>query len=378
MRSSARAIMKKQVVVVLLSTMCSTAAWAAPFAYVANRNDASVSVIDLATETVATTISIPNACPPGDPLGDPEPYWVNISRDGGIVAVSLHDNANGVALINGATNTLIGVVCGVGHEPEGVAVNSTGTTVYVTDEDPSSSSDGDLYVVNVTSRTVTDGPIDLSSDCDEPENIVISPDDAFLYISCAGNSVIRVATSGFAIFKIMDNTNDAHGIALNRAGTRLYFSDDTDAFEYDTINEVLTGTKYNNCRLYGGAVSADGSRLYCVEEGNEVKIYDTAGGGDPLETVDLGASDATAIGVRTDSPRIYIPISGADAVEVVDAATMKNLSGNIPVGNAPRGIAIGGRATEPAPAVGSPAIIGLATLLAGLGVFSLRQRRRLA
>ena len=73
-------------------------------------------------------------------------------------------------------------------------MDSNGSTVYVADEDPVSSSDGDLYIVDVASRMVTAGPIDLSAGCDEPENMVISPDDAFLYITCAGSSVIRVAT----------------------------------------------------------------------------------------------------------------------------------------------------------------------------------------
>ena len=212
------------VALVLASWLLPVGAQAAPFAYVADLGGPSVSVIDLATEMVIATIPIPGSNP------TPEPYWINISADGRVVATSLH-NDQGVALIDATTNTLIDVVTGVGREPEAVAVNSNGTTVYVADEDPSGPSDGDLYVVDVATRTVTTGPIDLTSVCDEPESMLISPDDRFLYITCTGVSIIRVTISGFALMTIDPDTNDAHGLALNRAGTRLYYSDNTDTFE---------------------------------------------------------------------------------------------------------------------------------------------------
>ena len=92
-----------------------------PFAYVANLSSGQVSVIDLPTETEVTAI-----------VTGGEPYWVAISADGSTVAASLH--TDGVALIDGTTNSLIGVVASVGSEPEAVAVDSDGSTVYVGDE----------------------------------------------------------------------------------------------------------------------------------------------------------------------------------------------------------------------------------------------------
>ena len=196
-----------------------------PFAYVAGFNSGTVIVIDIPTETQVTSF-----------VTGGDPYWVAISANDATVAATLHDST-GVALIDGTTNTLIAVVAGVGDEPEAVAVNSTGTTVYVADED-----DDDLYVVDVATKAVTAGPIALT--CDEPENMVISPDDAFLYITCAGfsgSTVIRVATAGFAELTIATGLSDPHGIALNPAGTRLYYTDGTDVFEWNTSTLSLTG-----------------------------------------------------------------------------------------------------------------------------------------
>ena len=85
-----------------------------PFAYVAEGGSGTVGVIDLADETEIADIATGG-----------DPYWVAISADGATVAASLH-SSTGVALIDGTTNTLIGVVNGVGSEPEAVAVNSMG------------------------------------------------------------------------------------------------------------------------------------------------------------------------------------------------------------------------------------------------------------
>lgn len=293
-----------------------------PFAYVANNSSGQVSVIDLTTEAEVTAIATGGS-----------PYWVAISSNGATVAASLH-NSTGVALIDATTNTLLGVVGGVGSEPEAVAVNSAGTTVYVADE-----SGDELFVVDVASETVIAGPIDLSATCGEPENMVISPDDAFLYITCgdfSGSNVIRVATAGFAITVVAGGLNDPHGIALNAAGTRLYYTDGTDVFEWNTGTQSDTGTTYLACELYFGAVSPDGATLYCKVEFGDLRIYNVADGS-LLASVATGGS---AVALSADGSRAYVP--AGSIVEVVDTAAMVDLSGDISMsGNGGRGIAIG-------------------------------------
>ena len=295
-----------------------------PFAYVANLSSGQVSVIDLPSETEVTAIATGG-----------EPYWVAISSDGSTVAASLHDST-GVALIDGVSNTLLGVVGGVGSEPEAVAVSSDGGTVFVGDES------GDaLYVVDVASETVTAGPIDISATCSEPENMVISPDDALLYVTCTGSSVIRVATSGFAITSIDTGLGDPHGIALSPDGTLLYYTDGTDVLEWDTGSETLTGTTISGCDMYGGRVSPDGSKLFCKEEFGNLMVYSTSDGSS-LGGVSIGGQ---AVAVSGDGTKAYLP-TGA-VTEVVDVATVTDLPGSITMsGDGGRGIAIG---PEPQP-----------------------------
>jgi DNA-binding beta-propeller fold protein YncE len=90
------------------------------------------------------------------------------------------------------------VVCPDLDEPEAIAVNSTGTLVYFANE-----GDDTLWVVDVASQDC-DGPIELddSTSCSGPENMVISPDDSTLYITCAGSSVISVDTNSFDVDQI--------------------------------------------------------------------------------------------------------------------------------------------------------------------------------
>jgi YVTN family beta-propeller protein len=348
-------LVKALVVVVLL---CARQAAAAPFAYVANSGvePGSISIIDLATNNVVATIPLAAGSP------DPDPYWAAINPSGTVVAVSLHSSA-GVAIINGVTNTLLGVVGGVGDEPEAVAVSSDGKTVYVADEF------GDLYIIDVATLMVT-GSVDIDADtdvCDGAENMVISPDDRFLYITCEdGNTTIRVDTMTLEVTKIADVGE--HGIALNCPGTRLYVSDGTDVLEYNTRLGTFTGKVLPGCDMYGGRVSPDGRRFYCVEESDNLRIYDLHKATE-LVNLTLNDFDATAVGVSADSSRVYVPISNDDAVDVVNAETLKLLANNITVGDRPRGIAIANPCPFPieAPASGSWSVAAIVALLSFLG-----------
>jgi YVTN family beta-propeller protein len=93
---------------------------AAPFLYVANSGDATVSVIDTATNMVVGS-PIPVG---GNPVG------VAVTPDGTKVYVT-NNNSSNVSVIKTATNTVVKTVP-VGIGPIGVAVTPDGTKVYVT------------------------------------------------------------------------------------------------------------------------------------------------------------------------------------------------------------------------------------------------------
>lgn len=110
------------VLLVCLLGLCNSVSEAAPFAYIPNAVDGSVSVIDTATNNVVATI-------PG--VGS-EPEGVAVSPTGAFVYVTgLGPIVVGaVCVIDTATNN---VVCGVGPKggAYGVAITPDSKTAYV-------------------------------------------------------------------------------------------------------------------------------------------------------------------------------------------------------------------------------------------------------
>src|SRR5438105_1116204 len=92
---------------------------AAPFAYITNGGSNSVSVIDTATNRVVATI----------PFGS-NPRGLAIDSNGSSVYVTNFGSGT-VSVIDVATNTVIGSPIDVGFHPYGIAVNPSGTRLYV-------------------------------------------------------------------------------------------------------------------------------------------------------------------------------------------------------------------------------------------------------
>ena len=88
---------------------------AAPFAYIPNNGDNTVSVLDISTNTVVATIE-------GGGCG------VAVNPDGTRVYVTIW---NGVSVINTYTTAIVATIDDW-DEPYGIAINPTGTRAYVT------------------------------------------------------------------------------------------------------------------------------------------------------------------------------------------------------------------------------------------------------
>lgn len=96
----------------------------ADFAYVVNRNDNSVSVIEIASDTVVATVTVGEA-----------PRGVAITPNGAYAYVSNGgDNPGTVSVIQTSNNTVVATVT-VGLFPYGVAVTPDGLFVYVVNDD---------------------------------------------------------------------------------------------------------------------------------------------------------------------------------------------------------------------------------------------------
>ncbi|RPJ72889.1 MAG: YncE family protein, partial [Alphaproteobacteria bacterium] len=122
--------------------------YAAPFAYITNSGNNTVSVIDTATDTVTATV----------PVGT-NPFGVAVSPDGSKVYVANSGSdpsyEGTVSVINTTTNTVTATVNNVGTNPVGVSVVPDGTKVYVANSGSDPSYEGTVSVINTTTNTVT-------------------------------------------------------------------------------------------------------------------------------------------------------------------------------------------------------------------------------
>jgi YVTN family beta-propeller protein len=150
-------------------------AQAQPFAYVANSNDGTVSVINTVSNTVVTTV----------PVGV-SPAPVAVTPDGAFAFVGQLNAATSapeVAVIATASNTVVDVVslvgCGGLPHPIGIAITPDGAYAYVVINDFAFTCFGQVEVIATASNTVvTTVPVGTS-----PVGVAITPDGAFAYVT---------------------------------------------------------------------------------------------------------------------------------------------------------------------------------------------------
>src|ERR1035437_10056773 len=87
-------------------------------AYIANNTDGTVSVINVSTGSVSTTITVGS-----------HPFGVSVSHDGNKVYITNINDAT-VSVINTSNNTVSATIP-VGVGPQGIAVSPDGSKVYV-------------------------------------------------------------------------------------------------------------------------------------------------------------------------------------------------------------------------------------------------------
>jgi YVTN family beta-propeller protein len=144
--------------------------------------------------------------------------------------------ADGIAVIDTSTNTVIAKIGGVGITPYGVAVDPTGARVYV-----ASPGSNTVAVIDASSNTVSAAiPVGAS-----PLGVAINPAGTHVYVTNSGDNTVSVidpfsrtvvATVGVGIHPL--------GIALNPAGTRAYVvnngSDNVSVIDTSSSSVVAT------------------------------------------------------------------------------------------------------------------------------------------
>lgn len=315
------------------------------YAYVANSGSDSISVINLSTNTVATTIPLPLGSGPQEIVATPDGRKLYVTNIG-----------NGtVSVINTATNAIKRtIILPGGAWPQGIAITPDGLRVFVVDN-----FNNNIVVISVLTDTVIASiPIPAFSAWD----IAISPDGLTAYVTDDGASgnVFVIDTLTYALIAVVPTGISGAGIAITPDGSKVYVADPTtgNGFAIGTIFPfpvvpVIWPILPPAVGPWDVAVHPSGMYAYFTDSffggGTNVLVVNTAG------DTQIGfipvPNDPTEVIFSPNGSRAYVThCSASGSVSVIDTATSTVIA-NIPVGSNPYGIALAYPQISPTPFV---------------------------
>jgi YVTN family beta-propeller protein len=301
-----------------------SSATAAPFAYIPNAQDGTVSVIDLATSAVISTIPT-GANPTGSAVSQArslvyitnydsrtisvisvgaqivvgtiavaaKPVGIAVDASGTKAVVTLNDGT--IALIDALGQKVVAVIPVGSIALQGVALDPAGRLAYVADFNAQT-----VRVVDLQARQVVGGIV-LAA---RPFAVAIHPNGTFLYVATQGSnaggqtlSIIDTTTN--TVVKTIPTDGSPLGVAVNSTGTQVYVA--VTNFVANTSSLVVVNTATNtvatSASLPNGAfavgVHPDGSRAYVTNNRtNTVLTIDTTSVS-PINSIPVGRGPGT-------------------------------------------------------------------------------------
>ena len=215
----------------------------------------------------------------------------------------------------------------VGLQPTEIAFNSSGSTLYVTNQFSSN-----VGVIDVATNRVTTG-VSVSG---HPFAVVVAPGDTIVYVTTTADSLfgIRVATGAIAVRLSLPLISN--GFAIH--DTLLYVS--TRDVGTVTVLNLKTNAFLDTIPLGGGpqgiVVSPDGKELYVANENATLQFWNL--GGDSLDGTVALAGRGFGLARHPSTGRLYVTTLEGGQVHVVDPST-RAIVKSYPVGGVVRRIA---------------------------------------
>ena len=245
------------------------------------------------------------------PVGN-RPRGVAVNTAGTRVYVTNHAS-NTVSVIDGISNTIIGSPIPVGTSPDGVVVSPDNTTVYVANSGSST-----ISVINALNNTVVHTIADVPCGA-----LAIHPSGGFLYAAAYDTQEIRVIDTATrtVVGTPIPLPDRPYNIAVNPSGTHLYVANNsTSVLMIRTADRAITPI-YIGEGTFGIAVHPSGAFMYATRL-STVYVID-AGTQTIVKSISLGVdpSESTSISFNTDGTRAYAPINGTTQLKVIDTVS---------------------------------------------------------
>ncbi len=311
-------------------------------AYIANRGDSSISVIDTGTHTVVETIQLDSGVP----------YSITVTADGALAYVRMEDGS--YAVIPTYSNTVEAEISfddrkSIPALPP--AVSPDRAFVYLAAKDFGV----DSYFIRVidTATNTLVKTIELGDHF--PSQLFVSPDNKRLYFR--HDPVIDIyKTADYSLEYQIDNSilgiTSAVESAITADGTLLYVVDRGTTLGRNTIIRVIDTTTMNlvssialppddQIFITAITVTPDGSQVYAVGQVYDVADNNLINRVFAIDTSSEAVAEITAgnspkaVDVTPDGAFAYV-VNSADNVSVIDTATNQVIK-TISVGNRPVG-----------------------------------------
>ncbi len=344
------------VVTMLALASWVTAAWGAPFAYVANSGSDSVSQFDRMGGPLAPLAPFTTATRGG-------PSGIIVSPDGrsayvtelGEDKVAQYDVGPNGGLAPKSPPTV-----DTGTNPQGIAISPGGGYVYVTNVDSNTVSQ---FGVGLDGRLTALTPASVATGT-SPLGVAVSPDGKSVYVTNVDGprshtvSQFDVGASGALSPKAPATVgagNGPAGIAVSRSGESVYVANVAGTVSQYDVGTGGTLRAKTPASLPGGpgpsglVVSPDGKSVYVTDEdGNRVSQFDANSEGKlspkTPKAVPSG-KQPKGIAIAPDGNSVYVTDGDSTAVSQYRVGAKGRLVARIPatvrVGRLPAGIAVG-------------------------------------
>lgn len=267
-------------------------------AYVTNSNSSTVTIIDIASNTVTGTITGFDG-PSGlviNPVMPNIAYVNNYGYSGGVGS----GNGTTVRVVNLDTNTIIGSAITVGQAPAGLAITPDGAYVYVINYVDGNPGTGTVSVIKTSDNSV----VGTISGFSGPFSITITPNGSYAYVTNFGsNNFSPVGTTVSVINLVANQISATINLGTQPAGVAI------------TPNgKFLYVTNYNT--LYLGAGFTD-----LTPGTGTVNIIETSNNR-VLRPVVLVGSSPGAIAISPNGTRAYVTnysLNNVSVINIVDS-----------------------------------------------------------
>lgn len=316
------------------ATLTVNAVATGPFAYIpifTSFSGSTVSVIDLPTNTLATTITVGAG-----------PVGAAVNYAGTRVYIS-NQQSNSISVIDTASNTVVATV-GVGSQPGSAAVNPAGTRVYVPNQSSAS-----VSVIDATTNSVIATITGLST----PVATAVHPSGAKAYVALNSSNALGVIDAATNTLSASIPVCSApYQPVVNGAGTRVYVvctSGSVSVVDTGTASVIATIPVGTNAR--GIALTGNGAQAWVTNTGsNNVSVIDTAT--NTVTATLMAGSSPWGVAGNAAGTRMYVANNASNSVTVFDTGS-NGIVATVPVGVGPLAV---GQFVQPAAVVATPAL----------------------